>query len=149
MIKKLTLLLFFFLTTSCAEKIIKEPENLISKDEMAKIYYDLAIVTATKNTNNEVLKKNNVEPMDYLYTKYGIDSLRFVESDLYYASKPTVYKEIYQNVENKLKLAIESMQDIKKGNKKKDSLNSVKNPKDLDSLSAIIKSKNLDSIAAN
>ena len=80
--KIIAFIFLLLLVSSCVEKIIKEPENLISKDKMTAIFYDLAIVTAAKNTNNEILEKNNIEAMNYIYTKHGIDSLQFIESDL-------------------------------------------------------------------
>ena len=138
---------FFFiliLLSSCVEKIIKEPENLIPKEKMMAIYYDLAIVTAAKNTNNEVLKKNHIEAMAYIYRKHDIDSLQFVESDLYYASNPIVYKEIYQNVETRLKAEIKVMDDAKIEKRKRDSIAKVKNLK-LDSISRV-KNRIRDSI---
>tara|TARA_R110000868_G_scaffold125037_2_gene330338 strand:+ start:1065 stop:1475 length:411 start_codon:yes stop_codon:yes gene_type:complete len=131
---KIVVLLLLIIATSCVEKIIKEPENLISKDLMTAVFYDLAIVTAAKNTNNEVLKKNNIEAMDYIYTKHGIDSLQFVESDLYYASNPVLYKEIYQNVENRLKSDTKAIEDVKKEKRKQDSIARIKKPQKLDSI---------------
>tara|TARA_R110000868_G_scaffold325809_2_gene586671 strand:+ start:3132 stop:3545 length:414 start_codon:yes stop_codon:yes gene_type:complete len=124
------------LVSSCVEKIIKEPENLISKDKMTAIFYDLAIVTAAKNTNNEILEKNNIEAMNYIYTKHGIDSLQFIESDLYYASIPLVYKEIYENVEKKLKAEMKVMEDAKIEKRKLDSIAKTKTLKKRDSIKA-------------
>tara|TARA_R110002051_G_scaffold207578_1_gene273341 strand:+ start:1627 stop:1989 length:363 start_codon:yes stop_codon:yes gene_type:complete len=116
------------------EKIIKEPENLISKDKMTAIFYDLAIVTAAKNTNNEILKNNNIEAMEYIYSKHKIDSLQFVESDLYYASNPIVYKEIYENVEKRLKAETKKMEDAKIEKRKMDSIAKINTQKKRDSI---------------
>ena len=130
---------FFFLVLfgtliSCIEKIIDKPDNLISKEMMAKIYYDLAIVTAAKNTNNAILKKHHIEGMDYIYTKYGIDSVQFVQSDLYYASNPDIYKEIYENSEKRIKEDVKVIEDEKELKRKQDSIERAKSPKELDSL---------------
>ena len=72
--------------------------------------------------------------MDYIYTKHGIDSLQFVESDLYYASNPVLYKEIYQNVENRLKSDTKAIEDVKKEKRKQDSIARIKKPQKLDSI---------------
>ena len=101
---------------------------------MAKIYYDLAIVTAAKNTNNAILKKHHIEGMDYIYTKYGIDSVQFVQSDLYYASNPDIYKEIYENSEKRIKEDVKVIEDEKELKRKQDSIERAKNPQQLDSL---------------
>tara|TARA_R110000796_G_scaffold250788_4_gene380680 strand:+ start:34179 stop:34592 length:414 start_codon:yes stop_codon:yes gene_type:complete len=134
--KIIAFIFLLLLVSSCVEKIIKEPENLISKDKMTAIFYDLAIVTAAKNTNNEILEKNNIEAMNYIYTKHGIDSLQFIESDLYYASIPLVYKEIYENVEKKLKAEMKVMEDAKIEKRKLDSIAKTKTLKKRDSIKA-------------
>lgn len=100
--QKRVLILLIVFTLSCAEKLLEKPENLIPKDKMVKILNDLAILNAAKTTNIAVLKQNGVEPMQFIYTKYGVDSLQFVESDRYYASLPEIHEEIYIAVEAKL-----------------------------------------------
>ena len=99
---------------SCGEKVVKEPEQLISKEKMADILYDLAILTAAKNTSTDVLVKNKIEPMEYLYTKYGIDSVQFVENNLYYASIPSEYVDIYTQVDLRLKSVHKKMEEVRK-----------------------------------
>lgn len=100
--KFLTLLLVIAIVASCAESAIKKPDNLISEEKMVDILYDLALITAAKNTNSNVLVKNNVKTMPYIYSKYKIDSTQFTESDLYYAASPTVYEGFYKDVQSKL-----------------------------------------------
>ena len=98
----LFLILSFTLLAACNEKLIEKPKNLIPEKKMEKILYDLAILGAAKSSNAAVLKENNIETMDYIYTKYDIDSVQFVESDGYYASLPAVYEAIYTNVADNL-----------------------------------------------
>jgi len=123
-------LILIFLLVSCGDKLIKEPENLISKDKMTNILYDLSILYSTKKNDAEFLKKNNIKLMEYLFTKYSIDSLQFVESNTYYAAIPLEYEEIYTNLEMRLvekkeafelaKKIADSLMRIKKINEKKD-----------------------------
>jgi hypothetical protein len=132
---RIVLLGFLFLFFSCQEKLIKEPENLIPKDKMAAIYYDLALVTSAKNTNKQVLVTQGIETMNYIYLKHNIDSLQFVESDVYYASNPLVYKEIYQKAETRLKAEVKELDDAKKEQRKLDSISRIKEiTKPMDSL---------------
>ena len=63
---------------------------------------------------------NDIETMDFIYKKYTIDSLQYVKSDLYYASEPAIYEEMYINVEKRLETEKERMQEEKK--KKSDSI---------------------------
>ena len=86
----------------CNEKTIQKPENLITKDQMAEILYDLAVINAAKKANPWRLSNRNIELMPFIYQKHDIDSVQFVQSDIYYASVPEEYQEIYQVVEARL-----------------------------------------------
>ena len=106
---KIIALPILFFMFSCSGKIVKEPKDLISKDKMTSILYDLAILNAAKNTNATVLTDNNIETMDFIFTKYKIDSLQFVTSDIYYASLPIIYKAIYMEIDKRLEKEKERM----------------------------------------
>ena len=117
---------------SCGEKIIKQPEDLIVKEKMVQMLYDLAVINAAKSTNSVVLEDYFDSPTSFVFKKYGVDSLQFVHSDLYYASQPLLYESIYKEVASKLEEDINRMEeDRKKANdsiaektrKFKDSLN--------------------------
>ncbi|MEB8345922.1 DUF4296 domain-containing protein [Flavobacteriaceae bacterium KMM 6898] len=112
--KKVILYIFCIALVSCGEKVVKEPEQLISKEKMADILYDLAILTAAKNTSSDILIKNKIETMEYLYTKYGIDSIQFVENNLYYASNPADYVAIYTDVDSRLGVVQKKMEEARK-----------------------------------
>ncbi len=114
MMKKAVLFIFCAVLVSCGEKVVKEPEQLISKEKMADILYDLAILTAAKNTSTDILVKNKIETMEYLYTKYGIDSVQFVENNLYYASIPSDYVAIYKEVDSRLEAVQKVMDEARK-----------------------------------
>ncbi|MEE9362582.1 MAG: DUF4296 domain-containing protein [Cellulophaga sp.] len=112
--KKIISLLVVCLVFSCVEKLIEKPENLVAKDEMISILYDLAILNAAKNTDASILINNNVEAMDFVFKKYKIDSLQFASSDLYYASIPIEYEAIYTEVDTRLERAQKSYEDQRK-----------------------------------
>ena len=105
---------------SCGEEVIEKPVNLISKDKMIDILYDLAIINAAKSSGPKVMENMNFEPMEYIYNKYKIDSVQFVTSDLYYASLPLEYEDIYKKLENRI--VKEKERFVKSGERKKDSL---------------------------
>lgn len=97
--------LLLFLTLwllACADKLIEEPDNLIPRDQMADILYDMALLNAIDNSHPQVLKENDLEVMEFVYEKYGVDSLQFASSDVYYASVPEEYQKIYEAVEERL-----------------------------------------------
>ncbi len=140
-------LLFFcisFVLFSCGEKVIEPPEHLISKEKMASILYDMAILNSTKGTSPGLLSKNNIEIMSFIFKKYDIDSIQFTQSDVYYASVPLEYQAIYENVEARLENEVKVLEEqkqrkndsIKKANEQR--RDSIKKPSTLqlnDSLS--------------
>lgn len=95
-------LLLFLASAACSEKLVEKPENLIPEEKMVSVLYDMALLDAIKSSHPQVIAKNKVYVMDFLYEKYGIDSLQFVKSDLYYASIPSKYQAIYKAVEDRL-----------------------------------------------
>lgn len=99
---------------SCAEEVVKKPENLIPQDKMATILLDLSILNATKTAARNKFEDSGIEVMDFLYNKYGIDSTQFAQSDLYYASNPLIYQEIYQSVKDKLDVAKKDLEERSK-----------------------------------
>ena len=100
--KRIVIVICLIAFLSCNEKTIEKPENLIPRDQMVEIIYDLAIINAAKKTNPNYLIINDIEAMPFVYKKYGIDSLQFVESDIYYASIPQEYEAMYKIVEARL-----------------------------------------------
>ncbi|MDO6515765.1 DUF4296 domain-containing protein [Zobellia uliginosa] len=112
----LAIALMFLVLVSCNETLLEKPENLIPQEKMVEILQDLAIVNAAKTTNLEVLRENGIEPMDYIFKKYDIDSLQFVESDRYYASLPVEYEKIYKKVETNLEKKSKELEEQKKLN---------------------------------
>lgn len=87
---------------ACKEPVIEKPEALIPKETMVDLLYDLSIIHSAKGINPNILAEGEIGTMDYLFEKYGVDSIRFVQSDTYYASLPDEYSAIYQEVVNRL-----------------------------------------------
>jgi len=98
--KKVFILTILVCLTSCSEKLLEKPENLIARDKMVEVLKDLAKVNAAKTTNAAILRDNDIDPMAYIFVKHSIDSMQFVESDKYYASLPVEYGRIYKDVES-------------------------------------------------
>lgn len=121
---KIFLLITFILLFSCGEEVIDKPVNLISKEKMINILHDLAIINAAKTTGPQVMENRNFVPMQFIYDKYDIDSIQLISSDLYYASRPLEYEDIYKKIEERIKKEKEGFE--KQKEKKKDSLNQVK-----------------------
>ena len=87
---------------SCQETAVEKPDNLIDEEVMENILYDLALLEAIKTNNPASLEKKNITASTYIYDKYDIDSLQFVNSNHYYASDVHNYLKMYQRVEERL-----------------------------------------------
>jgi len=95
-------IVMLLLGVGCNEKVIEKPENLIPKEKMIDIYFDLSLINSGKAIDPKALEDNNIEPMSFIYEKYAIDSAQFVSSDLYYAAIPLEYEAIYKTLETRL-----------------------------------------------
>ncbi|MBG7629927.1 MAG: DUF4296 domain-containing protein, partial [Bacteroidetes bacterium] len=95
-------LLGLFLINCTSNTIIKKPDNLVSKDEMANILTDMFLASGGENIKNlQLQRKVNYFPL--VYEKHKIDSTRFKESNFYYVSRIDDYQEILDKVDKKLK----------------------------------------------
>ena len=99
--KMLILCCSFFGMLSCNTPTIEKPKNLIEKDKMVDILYDIALLEAIKSQNIDgglTSKAGN----DYVYKKHKIDSLQFVQSNKYYAVNIEEYKKMFEEVKERL-----------------------------------------------
>ncbi len=99
-------IIYFFIlaiAVSCTSSTIYEkPKNLIPEDEMVDLLVDLHIARYAEGKKNN-FKDGKAKYTHLVYKKFGIDSLRYSESNLYYSSRIDDYKRIYSKVEVKLR----------------------------------------------
>jgi hypothetical protein len=124
--KNLFVLLLALLLTSCGEKLLDKPEDLIPKEKMINILKDITILNSARSTSVTVLHDYKIEPTTFVFSKYGVDSLQFVASDKYYASLPNEYEAMYLEIEKQLDYEKEQMSEAKRI---KDSLDLERNLK--------------------
>ena len=134
--KKLLLILIVgSLFAHCNSNPIKKPKDLISKEVMVDILYDLYLTNALNATDTEYLLDRGITPAKYIYAKYKVDSLQFSRSDRYYAADVDDYEKLYKRVTSKLKSEKESIDTliaknvnlgIKKDEVKSKGFNSIK-----------------------
>jgi hypothetical protein len=109
------LVLFLF---SCQD--VKKPErpaNLISKEKMVDILSDVYISNASRNVNNKLIKKKNLQLDSLIYAKFEIDSIQFVESNAFYSSDLKTYGNLLTQVQDRfevLKIEKDSLYQIAK-----------------------------------
>lgn len=91
----------------------QKPANLIERDQMVDVLYDVALLYAIEGTprpfNDTIIKVD----LSSVFNKYAIDSLRFVQSNRYYINlhKGVYYKmqeEILSRLEQELQ-AVDSL----------------------------------------
>jgi len=89
---------------------------------MVSILYDMSILTASKGVNKKLLEENGILPEDFVYEKYGIDSLQFALSNEYYAYNLDTYEGIFNDVKQRLakeKVLLDSINNVEAEERKK------------------------------
>ena len=90
----------FLLLVSCKENGVPKPKNLIDRNQMIDMIYDLAILESARSQSmsaNSFPKSN-----DFIKGKYKIDSLTFAQNTKYYASDIKDYKKMYEEVKRRI-----------------------------------------------
>lgn len=81
---------------------VSKPDNLIAKTTMENILYDMAIITSARGHNSMTFSKTGVNPETYIFKKYKIDSIQYMQSILYYSSLLDEYKELIEKAKNRI-----------------------------------------------
>lgn len=99
--KNLTLVFVLLTVLGCKDNTIEKPNNLIEKDKMIAILYDISLLDAIKSQGIQggMTKKQENE---YLYKKYNIDSAQFTNSNKFYASDIEEYQKMFETIKNRL-----------------------------------------------
>lgn len=95
-------LIALLLLISCKKDVVATPDNLIEKDKMVDVMYDLSLLTAMRNQNPALLDSFKTSPNKYIYKKHQIDSAQFAQSNIYYAADYKEYKKMYEQVKTRL-----------------------------------------------
>ena len=103
--KKYLLIIFLFI--GCSDNV---PDNLISKEKMENIIFDIMILNASSGFDLKI--DNNLLSDELIYKKHNIDSLQFFESELYYSKNPREHYEIYAKVKIRILRSIDSLKNI-------------------------------------
>lgn len=119
-----------------------KPDNLIPKDKMVDVIYDMLLMSGAKGINKRVIEAKGISPESFIYNKYDIDSLQFAQSNAYYSFDIDAYDALYEKV--KLRLEADKKQFktlVEAETAKKDSILKV-NKARIDSLKRLGKDKN-------
>lgn len=121
------LLIVLLTVISCREEAVPKPDNLLSKEQIAAILYDITLINAVKGVNKKKLEDSFMHLDAYLYKKHQTDSLQFMTSNNYYAANPMEYDEVYGIVQAKLLEQRKGVEEeLKAEQKRRDSLQEAK-----------------------
>ncbi|HWS59745.1 MAG TPA: DUF4296 domain-containing protein [Flavobacterium sp.] len=99
------IILFFIVLIvliGCQKELVKEPKNLIEREKMVNIMYDLSLLESMKVDNSTLLDSFKNNSNQYIFKKYKIDSVQFAQSNIYYAADYKEYEKMYNQVKVRL-----------------------------------------------
>lgn len=79
-----------------------KPKDLIPEAQFSDILFEMFVINSAKGVNKKALEDNGIFPEDYIFEKFDIDSLRFANSNTYYAFNQEKYNKILERVQNKV-----------------------------------------------
>ncbi len=94
--------LVLIILTACEKELVKKPKRLIEREKMVNIMYDLSLLEAMKVEQNSLIDSIKYTANQYIYKKYKIDSVQFVESNIYYAADYKDYEKMYNEIKVRL-----------------------------------------------
>ncbi|WP_416446291.1 DUF4296 domain-containing protein [Leeuwenhoekiella sp. A16] len=92
----------------------EKPDNLIDKDKMVDILYDVSLINAARSYSVPKLKVAGIKPENFVYEKYNIDSTQLAQSLTYYTVDFNTYGQIWERVNKRLETKRSEVDSIKK-----------------------------------
>ena len=116
------ILFFFFLVLFVGCRLLETVnalKKLIDKAVMVNVFYDLALLEASKYQMMSKTEYQKISPKEFIFKKYKIDSAQFSQSNIYYASSIEEYKAMFEQVQKRLQTNSDKMDTIIKQKQKK------------------------------
>jgi len=120
--KILPFLVVLLLIVSCEKELAKAPKNLIAKEKMVNIMYDLSLLEALKNQNPSETDSLIINSNEYIFRKYKIDSIQFTQSNIYYAADYKEYKKMVEQIKVRIDKNKTNTEALIKDKKRKEAL---------------------------
>lgn len=119
--KKLLLIAGFLFLACDTNLSVTKPDEFLSSEKMENILYDLTLLKAIKTSYND--KKGKALFNDaYIFRKYNIDSTVLVQNQLYYAQSPKESIALYKRIDQRLKKAKDSINELLRNQKEEKDL---------------------------
>lgn len=101
--KLLSIIVLFVLLAACQDvQRMEKPKDLIPTDKMVDVLVEVSLLQAARNYNKSMLEDKGIDPQNYIWEKYDIDSLQFAQSSQYYAENYRQYEQIYSRAKEQL-----------------------------------------------
>ena len=110
--KQIIYFLLFFMIFSCTKEEEK-PKNLIPKQKMINLLFDMHLASKSRNIRT-ISKEKNPNYYPLIYDKYQVDSTQFKESHTYYLKNIELYQEIYTKLEDSISKLTKKQQKLVK-----------------------------------
>ena len=104
---------------SCKDDAVKKPKRLIEKEVMVDIMYDISLLDAIKYQNPTSIDSLKINPRDFIFKKYKVDSLQFATSNIYYSTDYEGYKVMFDQVAKRIEKEKKLAETIVKAEQKK------------------------------
>ena len=110
MTKDFIYLISIFLFFGCNDfPLDQKPNNLINEETMEKILFEAIMMDVMYTFSEKNPDFLDLFGINYLYQKYGVDSIQLIQSDKYYSKNPRIYSKIYKKVLDKMKIQKDSI----------------------------------------
>ena len=108
------ILLFLIITCLACDGStpVEPPDEKMTPEMMEDIFYDILLMRAINNSSYVDPAHEEYFTDQYVYEKYGIDSLQLAQNQVYYAQKPKLLKKIFENLEIRSKQVEDSIDTI-------------------------------------
>lgn len=111
--KKFLVLVMSLVLSSCSKNPVPKPDPLLDDEVMTNILFDIAILQTAEGSMPYRLAENNIKVNTFIYDKYKIDSLTYYQNQKYYAADSKKYKQMFQEVLDRLDRIKEAADTIK------------------------------------
>ena len=108
--KKNIFLLSLVVSSCTATGDNKPPNDLIPPDQMSEVMTDIILMKNIKRNDYAIKEKKNLLVDQYLFDKYGIDSLQLASSQEFYAKNPKKYIPIFKKAQIKIGIIKDSVE---------------------------------------
>ena len=119
--KKLLLITGFLFLACDTNSSVSKPDEFLSTEKMGNILYDLTLLKAIKTSYNDKEGKALFNDA-YIFRKYSIDSTVLAQNQLYYAQSPKESIALYKRIDQRLKKAKDSINELLRKQKKEKDL---------------------------